>query len=169
MSTGICGTKLFSVMDAPPTISLCLPRPPSTNRLHYQPPGFKHRIRTPEYSKWLVEAGWEARRQLVGIPRIPGAFNARVTVPKASTRDLNNHDKALLDLLTYINFINDDSGLRPPFTIDWADRSDWLLELWDLGGPPVRRRTVRKASGYSGKTTAGAKLAAAHRYWNKLR
>jgi len=158
-------------MDDPPTISISLPRPPSTNRLHYQPPGFKRRIRTPEYAKWLTEAGWEARRQLIGVPAIAGSFRTKITVPSASLRDLDNNGiKAILDLLSRVNAINDDSGNTPPMTIDASDRSDWLVELWDLGGEPVRKRItyqVRKPRPV--KTSTAAKLAAAHRYWNKLR
>ncbi len=152
-------------MDDQPTISISLPLPPSTNALWHQPPGLKRRIRTPRYSKWLVEAGWEAQRQLVGVTAIAGAFNARITVPVTSHRDRDNWSKPLCDLLTYVQAINDDAGLRD-YSVIGGDRSDCLIELWDLGGPPVRRRSVTRAHGYSGKTPA-AKIRQMHAsgYW----
>ena len=124
------------VSDVPPTIVLHLPCPPSLNALWSHPPGMKRRIRSPEYSAWLVQAGWEARRQLVGVPTILGAFSATVTVPVTSRRDRDSWTKALFDLCQHVGAVRNDSGLRD-YSVTADERDDVMLALWDLGGPPV--------------------------------
>jgi Holliday junction resolvase RusA-like endonuclease len=123
--------------SAPPSIILQLPPPPSTNRLWSTPPGRRRRIRTPEYSRWLVEAGWEARRQLVAAPTILGAFDASVTVPIGSRRDRDNWSKPIFDLCQAVGAVVNDSGLRD-YVVLAADRADVLVLLWDKGGPPIK-------------------------------
>jgi Holliday junction resolvase RusA-like endonuclease len=121
---------------ARPSIVLQLPVPPSLNALWSHPPGRRRRVRSPAYSAWLTEAGWEARRQLVGVPTIQGAFNASVSVPAISRRDTDNWTKPLFDLCQSIGAVRNDSGLRQ-YVVMPADRRDVLVVLWDLGGPSV--------------------------------
>jgi Holliday junction resolvase RusA-like endonuclease len=137
-----------------PTIVLQLPVPPSTNALWMHPSGHKRRVRSPAYSAWLQEAGWEARRQLVGVDTIQGAFNASVSVPASSRRDTDNWTKPLFDLCQSVGAVSNDSGLRQ-YVVMPADRADVLVVLWDLGGTPVaagrslaatRPRFVRRPS-----------------------
>lgn len=118
-----------------PTIILNLSLPPSVNKLWSHPPGLKRRIRSPEYSTWLRVAGWEARRQLVGVPMILGNFNAQLTVPIKSRRDLDSWTKAIFDLCQHAGAVRNDSGLRA-YSVDASDRTDCMVALWDLGGVP---------------------------------
>jgi Holliday junction resolvase RusA-like endonuclease len=125
----------------PPTLVFALPCGPSTNALWHQPPGFRRRKRTPEYSKWLLEAGWDAKAQTVGVPQITGTFDWHLVVPQKSRRDLDNWSKAVMDLLQHVGVILNDSGQRH-YTVSTADRNDVLIMLWDRGGPeqkPPRR------------------------------
>jgi Holliday junction resolvase RusA-like endonuclease len=127
-----------------PTLAFALSCGPSTNALHYQPSGFRHRIRTPEYSKWLLEAGWEAKAATVGVPQIRGTFDWHLVVPKKSRRDRNNWDKAVLDLLEYVGIIRNDKG-QDRYWVSAEDRDDVLIRLWDRGGPEQQlpRKTYR--------------------------
>jgi len=119
-----------------PTIILQLPPPPSLNALWSTPPGFRRRVRSPEYSEWILRAGWELRRQVVGCPPIEGSFNATLTVPASSRRDLDNWAKAIFDLCQSCGVVNNDRGLKY-FSVSTAPRSDVLVLLWDLGGPAL--------------------------------
>ena len=148
------GAWVAPTEPARPSIVLALPVPPSLNALWIHPPGRRRRVRSPAYSAWLTEAGWEARRQLVGVPTIQGAFNASITVPASLRRDRDNNSKPLFDLCQSVGAVRNDSGLRD-YVVLGADRSDCLVVLWDLGGPVVaagrslaatRPRFVRKPS-----------------------
>ena len=147
-----------------PDIILQLPCPPSTNALWDTKPGSRRRTRSPAYSRWLVEAGWEARRQLVAVPTILGAFDASITVPINSRRDRDNWSKAIFDLLQSISAVSNDSGLRD-YSVLAADRADVLVLLWDKGGKPIAppRRLPATVSGRQGKLTIGQLAMAAKR------
>src|SRR5574340_1746510 len=70
--------------------------------------------KSPEYSAWLVEAGWMAREQYRGEP-IAGAYTLAVDVfrPDRRRRDLDNVcAKGLNDLLVSIGFVRDDSDCQ---------------------------------------------------------
>jgi len=148
-----------------PSVVLQLPVPPSLNALWIHPPGRRGRVRSPEYAQWITVAGWEARRQLVAVPRIEGAFRAAIVVPQSSRRDLDNWPKALLDLAQTVGAIANDSGMRS-FTVDKAARTDVLLALYDLGGPAIREgRRFREP----GRRSYPAKLSAAALRFAKAR
>lgn len=119
-----------------PTIVLHLSLPPSANKLWISEPG-RARRRSPEYRSWLWNAGWEARRQLVGVPTIVGTFNAVIQVPRSSRRDRDNWTKPLFDLAQLAGAIRNDSGLGS-YTVEPAEREDVCLALWDMGGPEQR-------------------------------
>lgn len=128
--------------DGPPTLILHLPVPPSANRMWRKLPNRKRPIISPEYQQWLTEAGWEARRQLVGVPTIAGRFRAEIHVPH-SRRDLDNWAKPLFDLAQRAGAIRNDSG-NVGYRVTPHDRDDCAMAFWDLGGevaaPTVRRR-----------------------------
>jgi len=134
-----------SESDAEPTVFLTLPVGPSVNKLWSSAPG-KQRVRSVAYSAWLRDAGWCARTQLVGVPTITGTFRARIVVPASSRTDLDNHCKALMDLLQHVGAIRNDSGLRD-YAVCAADRSDVLVALWDLGGQEQREPRPMRAAG----------------------
>ena len=99
------------------------------------------------------------------VPRIEGAFNARIVVPKSSRRDLDNWPKALLDLAQSVGAIANDSGMRS-MVIEKAERSDVLLALCNLGGPPIKAGRQFRAPG---RTVFKEKITAAARRFAKAR
>lgn len=144
-----------------PTIVLTVRMPPSSNALWITPRGHRSRIRSPEYSAWLREAGWDIRRQMAGIPPIAGAFTARIEVPAKSRRDLDNHVKPLLDALQHANAINNDSGNRG-MTVVPTQRDDVMLALWDCGGPALKpAKALLNRGGYRKRTRKGGITTAA--------
>jgi Holliday junction resolvase RusA-like endonuclease len=131
--------------DEPPTIVLTLPICPSLNALWIHPPNHRGRIRSPAYNAWLTEAGWEAKRQLVGVPTIEGSFDAHIYVPAKSRRDRDGWTKALFDLCQRVGAVSNDSGLAN-YTVEPVERDDVCIYLWDTGAPLRVKapRTLRK-------------------------
>lgn len=136
--------------DAPDR-AITLPCPPSTNALWVHPgAGYggrrKGRVRSDAYRKWLVEAGWQVRRQMVGAVMLRCTFDAEIRIPVASRLDRNNHDKAIFDALQTFGVVLNDSGLRD-YTVRGEDRTDCLVMLWDRGGPEQRQASRPKVPG----------------------
>ena len=89
-----------------------LPTPPSVWRL-YRGTG-KRRHRSPEYRKWIGDAGWtliEGRNRQCGRACLDGKVEVDIHACRneGRKRDLDNILKALLDLLTSTRTIADDS------------------------------------------------------------
>jgi Holliday junction resolvase RusA-like endonuclease len=127
-----------------PTIVLHLPIPPSINKLWANSPG-KPRVRSSAYRAWIIEAGWEARTQLVGVPTIAGTFDALISVPVSSRRDRDSWSKSLFDLCQHVGAIRNDSGLRS-YSVIGDDRTDCMVALWDTGGPEQRAPKIFRMS-----------------------
>jgi Holliday junction resolvase RusA-like endonuclease len=115
--------------DAPPDRVVTMSRPPSTNKLWIRAPG-KPRVRSPEYSQWLVSAGWDVRRQLVGVPPVDCRFNCLIEVP-ISRRDTGNFEKPAMDLCEHVGLITND-GNAHEITIRPVPREDVMVALWVL-------------------------------------
>jgi len=127
--------------DAPPDRVISLPVPPSTNALWSHPGlsyGRRSRVRSLEYRKWIAEAGWHVRRQMVCVPMLHCTFDAEVRVPLSSHRDRDNWTKPLMDLLQTMGVVLNDSGLRD-YAVRGEDRADVLVLLWDRGGQRQRQ------------------------------
>ncbi len=137
---------------------LTLPVCPSTNALWITPVNYKRRIRSPEYTTWLRDAGWAARMQLVGVPTITGTFTARIEVPAKSRRDRDNWSKALLDLCQSVGAVRNDAGLRD-YQVIGTDRSDVLVVLTDCGGPEQRKPKEYRAGHVRPKRATTAQIA----------
>lgn len=89
-----------------------LPVPPSTNNLFtsFADRGGVHRKKTKEYMGWIKAAGW-----MLNIQRpqpIKGRVNVSIMAPRNNRRDLDNHVKALLDLLVGHSLIEDDRKIE---------------------------------------------------------
>jgi Holliday junction resolvase RusA-like endonuclease len=137
-------------MTAAPTIIITVPTPPSANRIWRNVPGMKRPVLDRTYAKWLETAGWEARMQAVGAPRIDCRFDARIEVP-ISRRDTDNWAKPLMDLMEHVSIVSNDGNMNV-VTVTPVDRADCLVALTvrpDLGG--VRTVSTRK------KRTGGPK------------
>jgi crossover junction endodeoxyribonuclease RusA len=92
------------------TSSISLPFPPSTNRLWRVVDG--RAILSKSYRDWIAAAGVELMAQRPKKHQGPVAVNIRVGMPDGRKRDLDNLQKACLDLLRRHGVIEEDhSGI----------------------------------------------------------
>lgn len=82
--------------------------PPSANALFRNVPG-KGRVRTKEYARWAGVAGWELKAQRPRKFTGPVEVVVELNPPTRHALDLDNRNKALLDLLVTHQVIPDDS------------------------------------------------------------
>ncbi len=88
--------------------TVTMPPPPSVNNL-FKNAGRKGRVPTPAYDDWKRHAGWQVKAQKPAPVRGPVA----VTIVHGRRRaDLDNLNKAPLDLLVSLGVIDDDSNVR---------------------------------------------------------
>jgi Holliday junction resolvase RusA-like endonuclease len=142
------GTAHWSA--ATPDRVVTMPRPPSTNRLWIRAPG-KPRVRSPEYRAWIFSAGWDVRRQLIGIPPIDCRFNVVIEVP-ISRRDSGNFEKATMDLCEIVGLVTND-GNAHEINIRPTAREDVMVAIWCLPEMGAVRRAAkpRGAKGADGR------------------
>lgn len=98
-----------------------LPMPPSVNGMYRNVPG-KGRVKTDPYKSWLLEAGqmlsiqWKPpRKTITNEVRVDCALER----PKVRS-DIDNRAKALLDLITKMRVLQDDSQVVD-LRLRWAD------------------------------------------------
>lgn len=95
-------------------ISLSLPLPTSTNRLHVG--SGKSKRRTDQYDAWREAAGWEiaAARPRMVIKALPARcwWRSRIRWPINDAADSDNRIKALHDLLVSMGVVPDDKLLH---------------------------------------------------------
>ena len=106
----------------------CTP-PPSANRLWTS----NHR-KTPEYRAWLNEAGWQIKTQKA--VSIAGPISVIISVPGNGRRDLDNHCKPTLDLLSGMSLIDGDRFKTVKrITMEWHDKPAMLIQIepWQTG------------------------------------
>ena len=115
--------------DAPPDRIVTMPPCPSLNKLWIRGSG-KARVRSPEYRAWLLVAGWEVRRQIVGALPIDCRFNVIIEVP-VSRRDSDNWAKATMDLCEHVGLLTND-GNAFEIVIRPRPRTDVMVALWCL-------------------------------------
>jgi crossover junction endodeoxyribonuclease RusA len=90
------------------SITVTMPAPPSVNNL-FKNAGRKGRVPTPAYEDWKRQAGWQVKAQRQEAIHGPVA----VTIVHGKRRaDLDNLNKAPLDLLVSQGLIDDDSFVR---------------------------------------------------------
>ena len=87
---------------------LALPWPPSTNALFFNVRG-KGRVRSENYRKWAKEAGWTLNAQRPPKFKGPVTIGIELCPPSSRRFDLDNKNKALLDLLVTHRVIEDDN------------------------------------------------------------
>jgi len=117
--------------SAPPDRVLTMRRGPSTNALWIRGNG-RARVRSPDYVKWINEAGWEVKMQMVGMPIVACRFNCVIEVP-ISRRDTGNWEKAILDLLEHVHVVSNDGNMHQ-LEVRPVERSDVMVALWLLPG-----------------------------------
>lgn len=116
-----------------------LPFPPTTNSLTGVHNGRK--IKSKRYRTWEKAAGWRLRLSSETYPQIwaasvmpkgDGPYHLEITLvrPDKRSRDVNNYDKAISDLLV-THGITPDDHLMQSLMVRWADARD---------GPVIRVR-----------------------------
>jgi Holliday junction resolvase RusA-like endonuclease len=115
--------------DSPPDRIVTMPRCPSLNALWVRAPG-KPRVRSEAYRDWARAAGWDVKRQLVGVPPVDCRFNVLIEVP-ITRRDTGNWEKAVMDLCESVGLVTND-GNACEITIRPVPREDVMVALWVL-------------------------------------
>ncbi len=102
--------------------------PPSTNALYMTDRKANRRFKTPKYTKWQTQAGWE----LMGQKPRPTQGDVTVEIRVAEEevifkngskkRDLDNMLKALLDLLVLHRVIEDDRYIKKLSIERWESK-----------------------------------------------
>jgi Holliday junction resolvase RusA-like endonuclease len=115
--------------DAPPDRIVTMPRCPSLNALWVRAPG-KPRVRSEAYRDWARAAGWDVKRQLVGVPPVDCRFNCLIEVP-ITRRDTDNWVKATLDLCENVGAFTNDGNVAE-LIVRPTQREDVMVALWCL-------------------------------------
>lgn len=106
------------------------PAPISTNALFRNVAG-SGRVKTSQYRAWIEDAGW---RIVMAKPcRIMGAAEVHILISNASRIDADNAAKAVLDVLTKHQVIEDDRRVRK-LTIEFGDTPSQLVSVRPLIG-----------------------------------
>lgn len=91
-------------------MTITLPRPISVNRLYRSTcrGGYSHTYMSKEGRDWIEEAGWELKSQW-HKETIKGTVSLYIKLYLCGRKDIDNFFKGLLDLLTHMRVIKDDS------------------------------------------------------------
>lgn len=89
---------------------IALPMPPSTNNLYVNVRG-KGRVRSENYRKWNTEAGWTLVAQRPKRFDCPVRVAIEICPEGRGVFDIDNKNKAILDLLVQHDVITDDNRL----------------------------------------------------------
>lgn len=133
-------------------ITLHIPVPPSVNALYFnrrratkamRGTNARGRVRTPEYLKWITEAGW--RIQIARQTPIRGPVAITYAISDLGRTDLGNLEKAATDLLVAHRLIEDDNRrIVRKITLEWSkDVTDGMrvtVQPFQEGAKVVFRR-----------------------------
>lgn len=95
--------------DRQTEVRIVLPWPPSLNNMFLNVKG-RGRVRSENYRKWAQDAGWLLLSQHPYKFKDPVRVRVELNPPNARAFDLDNRNKALLDLLVEHGVIVDDSN-----------------------------------------------------------
>lgn len=115
-------------------ITISIPVPPSVNGAWCNVPG-RGRVKSAAYRKWSADAGMLAKVQVAGKPQITGPLvvSIRCERPRAGA-DVDNRIKPVLDLLTDIRLIGDDSQVVK-VSCEWAAVRGAIVDVSEVGEP----------------------------------
>lgn len=130
-------------------IILTIPNPPSLNKL-WARKGGGGRTKSREYRAWLTAAGWEVRRQAVGMVPLACRYDMTINVP-ISRRDTGNWEKPIGDLLQAVGVVTNDGNIHALIVCPMA-RNDCMVALTPLPDMGGVRKPARSA--YEGRTIA---------------
>lgn len=116
-------------MSDGPACAVTMRTPPSTNKLWSRGANGR-RVRSQEYNKWLREAGWEVKMQIVGMAPIDCRFNLTIEVP-ISRRDTGNFEKPICDLCEHVGVVSND-GNAHQIVVTPVERTDCMAAFFLL-------------------------------------
>lgn len=94
--------------------------PPSTNNL-YRNAG-KGRVKTERYKGWINAAGWDVALAKPKLMQCPVKISILINRPNKRS-DIDNRNKALIDLLVKHGVLIDDNQVES-LTTEWSDAVD---------------------------------------------
>jgi Holliday junction resolvase RusA-like endonuclease len=112
-------------------IELQLPFPTSANDLWSRTA--RGMRRSDAYTAWLVEAGWEARRQRPGKIEGPYKLTIHAVRPDSRRRDLGNLEKGVSDLLESLGIIENDC-LAEMISMRWVTSGEGITVILEPAG-----------------------------------
>jgi len=134
------------------TVVFAIPTPPSTNNLFATVRGGR-RVRSKAYNAWLVEAGWEIKRQRVQPIAGPVAVTLTIGKPKGVRCDVDGKIKAPLDLLVKQAVLADDSQVQE-ITARWGPVEGCCVEIREIGVEHIAEPLARVMEGLAAKVDA---------------
>lgn len=84
-----------------------LPTPPSVNAMYRNVRG-RGRVKTTEYKHWIEYAGYCYNTQKKKGEPVRGPYTVVIHLPKKIRGDIDNRQKAVLDLLVMVGATDDD-------------------------------------------------------------
>lgn len=119
-------------MQAPrrdPARRFTCPVGPSVNNLYLNSRGHG-RLRSPDYRRWLHEAGWLVKLQ--NVAPVPGLVAVLIEAPLSRRRDLDNALKPVLDLLVQLAIIENDNLIDDLRIVRAGTGNDMVISLWPM-------------------------------------
>ncbi len=109
-------------------ITIQLPFPPSVNAIWRNVHG--KTLKSKRYRVWANAAGWELKSQ---GGKVPGKVQISIALERKDNRrrDLDNHAKAILDLLCEHQVIDDDS-LVQKLTLEWSNVKGAVVQVAEV-------------------------------------
>lgn len=92
--------------------------PPSTNNLYFNARG-KGRVKTERYKGWLNAAGWDVALAKPKLMQCPVKITILINRPNKRS-DIDNRNKALIDLLVKHGVLIDDNQVES-LTTEWSN------------------------------------------------
>lgn len=119
--------------DDEPACRFTVPIPPSTNNLFVNRDRLGGRTASPDYKRWLNDAGWilkAQKREIIAAPR--GYVRVLVEAPLNRRRDLDNALKPLLDLLVKMSVIADDNLVDDLRIVRAGTGDNVTVSIWPI-------------------------------------
>lgn len=119
------------VVDVPQCV-LRVPVPPSANNLFTNAETGRSygRHKSPDYRKWLHEAGWEVKRQAGSLHFAKPGLRVLIEIDLPRQRDMDNTIKPLLDLLVYTHIFADDSLVDDLRIVRRGEKKTAAVSIW---------------------------------------
>jgi Holliday junction resolvase RusA-like endonuclease len=108
-----------------------VPNPPSVNNLFVNAPGGRGRFPSVRYKRWKKAASAHLQLSGEGAREIAQPVEVLFRIGSKSRADLDNHSKALLDLLVETRHLSDDNRkVVKRITLEWITGDMTLVEIY---------------------------------------